>query len=161
MTEKETDTSELSRVIEQRKVVYDVLPAFTYINDLRRQIGFDVTLYGTHGDQIQHVDPGCRHCNSVWNDLESVATAVIPKENRASISRIEPFDRMLHQSKLRRYRNEVELVITVRHRSDFAEPIDACESHCLREIVDALKALGVREQSWSSTRLYWMGSGTE
>ncbi len=156
----ETDASRLKQIIERRKVVYEVIPASTFIGTVRRQIGFDLFLYGTHGDQIPHVNPGCPHCVSVWRDLESIATAVVPKDNRMSISRVEPFDHMLHQSKSRRYRNDVELVITIRHKNDFEDPLDSCESHCLRDITDSLKALGVRERSWNSSRPQWMGLET-
>jgi hypothetical protein len=43
-------------------------------------------------------------------------------------------------------RPDVELVIEVRHRSGYFAPPDACESECVKEMVEDLRGLGIRER---------------
>ncbi|MCB0219833.1 MAG: hypothetical protein KDH09_09080 [Chrysiogenetes bacterium] len=143
---------ELHLLVRQHKVVYEVRPNLNYTQGNAREIGFDVTLYGTHVQPAHPPDPGCHECAQVWRDLSKIARAAIPPDDHESRSAIAPFDQLLHESAARNFRYDVELTIEVRHRKHFLDPADASESHTVKAIVNALKELGAQEHTWSEIR---------
>lgn len=147
-----TQNRQLHLLVRDHQVVYEVHPNLNYTQGEAREIGFDVVLYGTHVQPFHPPDPGCDECAKVWRDLVKIAKAVIPPDDPESRSTIPPFDQLLHESRARKFRYDVELTIEVRHRKHFLDPADASESHTVKAIVNALKALGAQEHSWSELR---------
>jgi hypothetical protein len=146
----------------RHKVVFEIRPAYAIVEDRRRQIGFDVEIYGTHGQGVldghePQPTPGCASCVAVWDDLHEIANAVRPPEDRETGYYVEPFDHALRYFTKRRPsanrdRPDVELNIEVRHREGFNREVDACESRCVQEIVAGLRDLGVQEGTWNEYR---------
>ena len=146
------NSRELHLLVRQHQVVYEIHPNLNYTQGEPREIGFDVVLYGTHVQPFHPPDPGCHECVQVWRDLGRIARAVIPPDDDESRASIAPFDQLLHESKARKFRYDVELTIEVRHRKHFLDPADASESHTVNAIVNTLKALGAQEHTWSDLK---------
>jgi hypothetical protein len=105
-----------------------------------RTIGYDVFLIGRHSTPM--LRPGCNKCQAIWIDLAAVARSALPSPGGKTRVSIRPFDHSLHIASATDG-PEVELVIEVRHRSDYAGALDACEDECLSRLVANLRALGV------------------
>ena len=143
--------AELRELVRQHRVVYEVSAAEEMVGDRRCKIGFDVTLSGTHGAEVHAPLPGCEQCVDVWDRLQRIAQAVLPAPGRQSVYLFRVFDRALHSSPVRMNRNDVELVIQIRHQRGFLEPVDRCEEECLKDLLSALKQLGVPEAKWKES----------
>jgi hypothetical protein len=141
------DRAELERLVQLHQVVFEQAPAYRMVDGKRSAVGYDLTLAGTHEPSVAHPLPGCWRCQKVFSDLRRVAEAVFPAPDRASGYGVEPFDHALHESPARGFRNDVELVVEIRHRESYLDPIDDCERRCLADIERELKALGVRERA--------------
>lgn len=108
-----------------------------------RAIGYDVYLVGRHAGPM--LSPGCTKCQTIWVDLGALAQAALPRpEWRTRIS-IRPFDHALHYATADAP-GEVELVIEVRHRTDYANALDECEDVCLTRLLSNLRALGISDR---------------
>ena len=138
----------LQEIVKSHKVVFTVRPNLNYTAGEPRKIGFDLVLYGTHDEPEHTPDPGCNECVEVWSDLHDIARVILPPDDRDSSSTIRPFDQLLYTSKERQFRYDVELTIEVRHKREFLNPLDACESRCVSEMIQSLKKLGVQERTW-------------
>jgi hypothetical protein len=138
----------LEELAKLHHVAFELTPAVvSKISEGLKTIGYDLTLAGTHGDQGNALpSPGCSRCGSVWADLAEIARVVLPPSDRASSYDIRPFDHSLHMAPVRHMRPDVELVIEVRHRRGYFEAPDACETECVKEMVEDLRALGIRER---------------
>ncbi|MCK6545462.1 hypothetical protein L6R52_06300 [Myxococcota bacterium] len=138
----------LTDVVRSHKVVYDVSRAQRVVAEQLRDIGFDVTLAGTHEPGVPHPIPDCGECLEVWDTLRELAAAVMPIPSCQSSYELRTFDHSVHIDPAHGFRKDVELVITIRHTDDYLGPIDACERTCLEDLRQALEALGVREGRW-------------
>lgn len=149
MTSASSEEREALRaLVRAHRVVYEVKPAEEMVGDERRKIGFDITLSGTDGsDNAIEVAEG-REGEGVWADLERIAIAVLPTSGAQAVLGVQEFDQAVHSSPLRENRDDVELVIGIRHRAGFLEPIDPGEEQCLKSVVASLKALGIPEGKW-------------
>jgi hypothetical protein len=138
----------LEELAKLHHVAFELTPAVvSKLSEGMKTVGYDLTLAGTHGDQGAALpSPGCPRCARVWADLAEIARVILPPSDRASSYDIRPFDHSLHMAPVRHMRPDVELVIEVRHRSGYFQPPDACESECVKEMVEDLHKLGVRER---------------
>lgn len=110
----------------------------------RVRVGFRIQLWGLH-EHPEGVLPGCEACQSVYENLRTIAEATLPTDQRKSRYEIEPFDSALYSAPERRDRDEVLLEVRVLHRHETFAPIDPCEERCLGDIRRRLGELGVRE----------------
>jgi len=111
-------------------------------------IGYELDLCGTHHHPKHPPKPGCDECRPVRHALMLIARSILPSDDRPSRYAIEPFDMAIHFSPRRKMRREIVLAIDIVHRGAFDRPIDACETRCLREMTEKLKALGARAECW-------------
>ena len=138
-------------LIEKHHVCYEWCNEYDMVNDVRTPIGYSLRLYGANvkhevdgGCETEPV-PGCSVCRKTYHDLLCVARWVLPKENRESQYKIEPFDYSFHFAPKRSLREEIVVTIQILHRFDLSRPKDECESRCLNEMCANLKKLGVLE----------------
>lgn len=143
---------QLEALVVRHKVVFESRPALNYTQGDARKIGYDVTLYGTHSHPAHEPDAGCDECVKVWHDLEKISRFVIPEDQRDTRIRILPFDQLLRESKARKFRYDVALVLELRHRREFLNPLDECETHCRDELLVSLRSLGVQEHTWDDSK---------
>jgi hypothetical protein len=139
----------LRLIIEKHQVVYEHWSARVVHDGTPLAVGHDIVLIGTHGDHPKAMtSPGCSRCVDVWRDLEEVAKAVAPPPTRLSRARIVPFSGAVHYAREREERADIELVIEIRHQSNYSAPTDACEDECLSATLRRLCELGVPERKW-------------
>jgi hypothetical protein len=79
---------------------------------------FHLDLSGTHADHEGGVSPGCHECQQVYDDLQPIATWILPNEERDSYYDIRPFDRSIYYAPTRKFRKEVILSIKILHRHE-------------------------------------------
>ena len=53
------ESPDVSELVRRYHVYWDVWPEYTFIKHEKRQIGFELDLAGTHGDEAEHPAPGC------------------------------------------------------------------------------------------------------
>jgi hypothetical protein len=147
------DAAVLKQLVVRHKVCWEVVPIWHVPpGGGQVKIGFEVDLYGTHDHPEQPPLPGCHECHAVFSDLRRIATAVLPPSDRPSRYDIEPYDASIAFSPRRHMRKDVVLAIEIVHRDHFDRDIDDCETHCLRDIESALRALGACPGAWSPPR---------
>jgi len=148
-----TTTTQLSfdqvrELVGHYRVCWEVWPECIWVNNQRRQIGFQLELYGTHEPEVDHPSPGCPACLRLFTALRGIEEWILPKEKRPSTYEIGPYDQAIRYSPRRRNRPDVTLRIGIIHRQGYEAPVDACEVQCLEEMKDRLKELGAHERVW-------------
>lgn len=128
---------ELKSIVEKHTVRYEAWPHWEMHEDRRVMVGFDLELYGSYEHGHSQPIPN----SEIYSDLKKVADEILPKDERPSSYRIQPFDHALHSEG--RGPSEVVLVISIQHRRDYFSPVDACEERCLAEMESSLKQLGI------------------
>ena len=143
------DESDLKTLVLRHRVCFESYPIWHVpAGGGMVKIGYELDLIGTH-DHPQHPpSPGCDECKPVRRALFTIATAILPPNDRASRYAMEPFETAISFSPRRKMRNDVTLAIDIMHRGQFDLPVDECEMHCLREMKERLKALGARAEHW-------------
>jgi hypothetical protein len=141
----------LRELVDRHRVCYEVWPEYLVLNE-RTKVGFLLELNGVHGEGVDHIVPGCKHCHDTFDDLRQIAEWITPKADRASYYDIQPFDNALREAPRRRFRQEVVLGIKILHRQGFDQPVDECEEMCLKEMRQKLAELGIHEGEWTSAR---------
>jgi hypothetical protein len=136
--------NDLKQLVEKHTVCYEVFPDYLLVDGEPRKIGFELELFGTHDHGNSRMTPGCKVCVDTFADMRRIAEWILPREPRDSTYEILPFEPTLHETPKRRMRPEVALSILIEHRHKFNEPIDDCETRCLREMEKKLRELGVR-----------------
>jgi hypothetical protein len=139
----ETDLNHLKELVNRHKVCSKVWPELTYVNGEKRQIGYELELAGTHEPWVEHPQPGCEHCQRIFIALREIAEWIRPREDRASVTEIEPFDQSIRYWSQHGKRPDVILTLKVIHGNDFALPVDECEDRCLKEMQQRLLEIGV------------------
>ena len=134
--------------VDRFHVRWEALPDYYYVKKVKRQIGFNLELTGTHEAGVEHPQPGCEHCRKVWKALKEIADWIVPKEERDTDYEIVPYDQSIHYDALRKFQPEVSLKIWIRHRSGFDREVDTCEVRCLNEMTQRLKEIGARKGKW-------------
>ncbi len=143
--------TELIERTKRYRVCWEVKPEYAYIDgspDARREIGYCVTLYGTHDHPRVPPSPGCPECVPVREALAAIIEFVRPDETHASHYDVHINHQSLEYAKARRERPDVSATLTILHRSGVSRPVDDCEDKCLREILDKLRTLGAHEGQW-------------
>ncbi len=140
----------LHQLVNEHKVVYEVWPAFSIVDDGRRlQVGYDVDLYGTRiGGERKLLLPGAPGWIEVWQDLYVIADAVLSPVDDETVYLIYDFRPALSFDPKRQERPDVELVVAIRHRSEYNRAVDRSEEHCLHEVVAALRSIGAQQATW-------------
>lgn len=146
------DAELLRKLVRAHRVVFEVRAAEEMVGEERRKVGFDVTLSGTDGadDAIALADD--REGEGVWRDLQRIALAILPPPGSPSVLGLQAFDKAVHSSPSRGNRDDVELVIGIRHAAGYLEPIDPAEEQSLKGVIAALKELGVPEGKWKEPK---------
>lgn len=141
----------ITNTVENHRVCYEWSNEYEMVNGVRIPTGYSLRLYGSNIEHDEGIDstmhpvPGCAVCRKTYFDLLSVANWIMPKENRESVYKIEPFDNTFHYAPKRNWRVEVVVAIQILHRDDFRRPQDECEVRCLKEMSANLKKIGVLE----------------
>lgn len=138
----------LAEIVERYRVCWEVWPECIWAEGQRRQVGYQLELYGTHEPGLEHVDAGCPACQRLYAAMHAIADWILPKERRPSTYEIGAYDQALRYSTSRRNRPDVKLTIRIIHREGFEAPVDACEVRCLQEMQERLKELGAQERQW-------------
>ncbi len=139
---EELRRARLRALAARHGVVFEVRRAQVPCVSGLRVIGYDVYLVGRHSEPM--LRPGCTKCQSIWVDLGALAHAALPRAERRTRFSIRPFDHALHFAAAEAPA-QVELVIEVRHRTDYAHALDDCEEVCLARLLGNLRALGITE----------------
>ena len=157
-TEQEKGTSQtshengapqkLKEFVQRFRICWEALPDHYYVKKEKRQIGFTLELTGTHESGVEHPQPGCPHCQHVWRALQEIANWILPKEVRDSDYEVSVFDQTIQYTAVRKFRPDVSLRISIRHRSGFDREVDACEVRCLNEMIQRLTEIGARKAQW-------------
>lgn len=136
---------ELARIARSHKVHFDVLPEVVVKTEGRTAVGYEVRLFALH-EKGSRALPGCPKCLELVADLQRIAEWIVPHEHRPTVASIEPFQRSLYDSKEVPGTDEVELSIRLFHREGYERPVDPCETRCVKEIRERLKALRIPER---------------
>lgn len=145
----ESALRELRDLVARYRVCWEVWPECIWTDNHRRQIGFQLELYGTHEAMTKaHPLPGCPACQRLYAALHAIAEWILPQEKRPTAHEIGPYDQALRYSPTRRNRPDVTLRIRIVHRHGFEAPVDACEVRCLTEMQERLRELGAQERQW-------------
>ena len=137
--------AELRKVVAKHAVTYEVSPSQVPRAGELRTIGYDLRLTARHSPPLASTTPGCAECIAVWQQLCTIVEAVLPERRHSSFS-IRHFDSALHIEPRRSATPEVELVLEVRHQTDYEAPADPCEAECLAAIIQGLKRLGMTDR---------------
>jgi hypothetical protein len=108
-----------------------------------RTIGLKLELSAVHAHLVRRPMPGCPECRPVVSALEKVIDAVLPKEHRRSFYEVTLPTAELGYSPSGTA--EITATIAILHKGSINDPVDACETRCLREMTEKLKALGAKE----------------
>ena len=139
----------LEELVRRHEVCWEVWPEYHIDRDGKRiQIGFELSLIGTHAHSESIIEPGCPECMKIYEDLSRIAHWIIPKEQFDTLYEIGVFDASIHYSSKRRFRPEVILTIKILHREGFDRPTDSQEVQVLKEMEERLERLGARKGSW-------------
>jgi hypothetical protein len=142
----------LKDLVQRFRVCWQVWPEQTFVGGEKRQIGFALELYGTHEPGTEHVDPGCAHCSRVMAALREIANSILPRETRPSMYELDWGSQSLSYSPARANRPDVTLTIRIMHRHILDNPVDECETRCLREMEQGLRELGACNLHWSTSK---------
>ena len=143
----------LMDLVKRYQVCWEVWPEYLMVDGKQQQVGFELELSGTHEPGTGHVSPGCPACRHVYSALLAVAGRILPKEERPSRYEIGPYEQALRYSAVRGNRPDVTLSVKIVHRRGFDQPVDQCETRCLKEMKEHLSELGACERQWSSRRV--------
>ena len=137
---------ELVELVQRHGMKWRLWPLQAYVENHPVVIGYAMTLHGVHDHPAHTPEAGCDACVPVYAALRAVASAVLPHRvaTQCSVSSFEPklvVDHGHHGAPA------IELRIEISHRSGYSAPLDDCELRCKDDIVAALQALGVRQES--------------
>ncbi len=148
MDRDDTKVSILKELVQRFRVCWKVWPEFIYVNDEKRQIGYELELAGTHEPWVEHPDPGCDHCQRVFQALREIAERILPREERPSMYEIGPFNQSITYWSLHRKRPDIMLTVKIFHRQGYERPVDECEDRCLKEMEQRLREIGACHINW-------------
>ena len=133
----------LKKLVQRFRVCWEVFPENIYVEHEKRQIGYSLELYGTHDSEVEHPRPGCKHCQRIFAGLQVIAAHIVPRQERLSRYDIEILDDAIYYAAERRERPDVALKIKILHRYGYELPVDGSDIHCLNEMKQRLRELGV------------------
>lgn len=136
-------------LVEKHRVVYELWPAKVVHSGGLRAVGYDIALIGTHDGSVNDACAlGYDRCALVWRDLRHIAQALFPPPPLRVRFWVAPFSSAVHYARERGQRPDVELLVEVRHRSRYDDPVDAWEDEFLEMFVIGLQNLGIPERRW-------------
>lgn len=136
---------DLRAIARRHHVHFEVSPEIHVEGSVRTKVGFLVRVWSVH-DRGAHAMPGCDRCRDLLRELERIVQWVIPPEERPTRVQLESTGPALYDSREVPGADEVAINIRLTHRETYANPIDACEERCLRQIRERLRWLGVPER---------------
>lgn len=143
------EIEKLKSLVQRFSVCWDTWPEFTYVEHVKRQIGFALELAGTHEAGVEHPEPGCPHCQHVYAALRQIAEWILPREQRPSSYNLSPFDQAIGYLPAHHNRPEITLTIRILHQgADLEQPVDECEVRCREEMEKHLAELGAGRGHW-------------
>lgn len=137
--------ADLSEFVRRHRVHFDVRPDVVVSPAGRVTVGFELRLFAVHDKGAQAL-PGCCKCDDLVAGLRSLATEVLPRDERPTISSVRPFEPALYDSREVPGADEVALTLLLSHREGYERPVDACQARCLKEVRQRLKAFHVPER---------------
>ena len=140
-------------LVKRYRVCWEVWPEYLMVGGKQQQVGFELELSGTHEPGTGYVSPGCPNCRQIYSALLAIADWILPKEERPSRYEIGPYEQALRYSAIRGSRPDVTLSVKIVHRRGFDQPVDQCETRCLKEMKEHLSELGACERQWSFRRV--------
>lgn len=139
----------LGELVKRYQVCWEVWPEYLIVDGKEKQIGFELELSGTPELGTEHVGPGCPACRQVYQSLNTIASWILPKDDRPSIYEIGPFQQALRYSSVRAMRPDVTLSVMILHRQRFDQPVDECQVRCLDDMQKKLRVIGACQRQWT------------
>lgn len=139
------ESPNISELVSRFQVYWDVWPEYIFIKHEKRQIGFELDLSGTFGDEVEHPEPGCEKSREIYQALVRIAEDVLPRGKDDTSHQFEPYDQSIRFSGRHGNRPEVTLRIRIVHRQAFERPVDAAQLQYLNELQKNLEERGVRQ----------------
>lgn len=146
----ETETA-IREWVQKHRVTWEVGSFQELVDQQVTTVGFELRLFGQHEAHV-HASAGCDNCAPVFERLQAIARAALPKDHRPTTYVVEPSDRSLHHRPEGGWTPEVQLTVHIVHREDYLRPVDNCERRCVEEIQGSLRALGAQPRSWLDAR---------
>ncbi len=136
------DAEALDRFVREHHVHYEVLPEEAFEGGRREVVGFDVRLFGTHGEARLEA-PACPRCTELLTELRSFAESVVSSADATERSEIVSEPQALYQSKEVPGADEVAVTMRIRCGSPEHRRPGAGEDPCLADVRQQLDSLGV------------------
>ena len=146
------DAADLKALVRRFRVCWEVYPLRILAKEGIRKIGFDLELFGTPECGIEHVMPGCEHCQRVEVGLLDIADWIMRRGTADSTHIVSPDGASLSYAPVRANRPDVVVRVFIGHRHQWDQPADECDERCLKDIQQALAELGACTGSWSEAR---------
>jgi len=136
----------LTELVREYKICCEVWPEYLLVDGERRQVGFELELLGSHSSDTYDLDPICPMCKRARAALLAIAGSIVPRPLNAVRYEIDTHSQSIMCAPRLGNRPFVTLSIHILHKHGFDQPIDACETDCLKQIRGHLEELGVRER---------------
>ena len=136
------DTEGLRSLVREHRIRYQTAAEKAVVEGGLRAIGLRLELSAVHAHPSHPPMPGCPECGPVIAALKRVVDAVVPKDHRPSNYEVSVPPASLRYNS----HGEPEIIasVTILHDEGINDPVDACETRCLAEMVSRLKDLGAR-----------------
>jgi hypothetical protein len=151
ITESDTKSQEPDQVrdlVQRFRVCWEESPERALVDREMRNVGFSLQIYGTHEPGTEHIAPGCERCRRVQSALKKIADEILPRERRLSRYEVKVDLHSLSYTHEREDRPDVRLTIQILHRGPWDQPVDECETRCVKEMEHALNELGACKNVW-------------
>lgn len=136
----------LTELVRDHHICCEVWPEYVVVGREIRKVGYELELLGSHSSDSHHLDPTCPMCERVRASLLAIAGNIVPRPGTSVRYEIDAHSQSIMCAPRLRNRPFVTLSIRILHRHGFDQPIDACETNCLKQIRGHLEELGVRER---------------
>jgi hypothetical protein len=144
-----SNEASIEELIQRHQVCWEVWPLVDYdAAGTRTQVGFEVDLFGVHAGEAPQPSAEAAENVAVYEALARIAQRVLPDGLADIDCSVEAYDASIHATRKRRYREDVQLQILVRHKNDVTRVMDEGEAEGVRRIEEALRALGARKDAW-------------
>jgi len=137
--------------IRDHRVCWELEPLIEWSRHRRLHVGYQLLLFARNAGGLRD-DPGGGECEGLHEGLRAIALRVLPKEQGATRTEIEPFDAAFHLRPESTWVPEIQLTIRILHREGYLRPADQAEKGLAEEIQKGLAALGAQPRSWSLPR---------
>jgi hypothetical protein len=132
----------LKSLVKFFQVRWQVWPEYAYVNNKRRQVGYELELAGTDPSWGQYATPGNKKCEIVFEALRQIADWIIPSQKDLVVE-VEPHENAIIYWSRHRNRPDVMLHIQILHRGHWDDWVDKSQDRALAEMIARLNELGV------------------